>query len=74
MFFQINDPLENGQRTEIDRFDTSQLKTAGTKIFGLGIGSIRGIVDNTDVERGGIEVDDGVLRSGLIVGGFGNGT
>lgn len=43
------------------------------EIFGAGIGSIRGVVNNTDIKRGRIKVDNGALGRFLIISGFGNG-
>jgi len=45
-----------------------------TKVFGLGIGSIGSVIDDTNIHRGGIKIDDGVAGGGLVVGGFGDGT
>ncbi|KKQ89742.1 MAG: hypothetical protein UT14_C0053G0005 [Candidatus Shapirobacteria bacterium GW2011_GWE1_38_92] len=45
-----------------------------TKVFGLGIGSIGSVIDNTNIHGGGIEINDGVAGGRLVVGGFGDGT
>ncbi len=40
----------------------------GAEVFGLGIGGIGSVVDDTDVKRGRVEINDGGFGSGLIVG------
>lgn len=37
------------------------------------VGGIGGVVDDTNVKRGGIEINDSIFGSGLVVGGLSNG-
>lgn len=71
--FKVDDALENGQGAEIDRFDAVEGEAGGAEIFGLGIGGIGGVVDDANVKRGAVEVDNGVAGGLLIIGSFGNG-
>lgn len=43
------------------------------EVFGPGIGSIGGVVNNTDIEGSRIKVDDGILRKFLVINGFTDG-
>jgi len=66
--------LKDGKRSQVNRFDAVEGEVLSTKVFGLGIGSIGSVIDNTNIHGGGIEINDGVAGGRLVVGGFGDGT
>lgn len=45
----------------------------GSEVFGFGIRSVGGVVDDTDIKRGGVEINNSVFGGNLIVSRLGNG-